>query len=234
MKISETNSGYWLGLAAAAGMGCIGNATAAEQEPLNFSRDIRPILSAKCFACHGPDSQDRDADYRMDTKEGAFADLGGYFAIVPGKPEQSEIIKRITSDDDEELMPPPKHKNPLSEEEIALLQRWIAEGAPYTGHWAFEPVVQPEPPQAGEAENPIDQFIAATHRKKGLGFSPPAAPETLLRRLHLDLTGTPPSPEEVDAFLADPETSYAAAIDKLINSEAFAERLTLDWLPRSD
>ena len=88
---------------------------------MNFSRDIRPILSAKCFACHGPDSQDRDADYRMDTREGAFADLGGYFAIVPGKPDQSEIIKRITTDDEEEIMPPPKHKNPLSEEEIALL-----------------------------------------------------------------------------------------------------------------
>lgn len=202
----------------------------AEPEPLNFSRDIRPILSAKCFACHGPDSQDRDADYRMDTKEGAFADLGGYFAIVPGKPEQSAIIDRITTDDEEELMPPPKHKNPLSDEEIALLKRWIAEGAPYTGHWAFEPVKRPEPPQAGESDNPIDRFIAARLQKKGLGFSQSAAPETLLRRLHLDLTGTPPSLEDVDAFLADPEAGYAAAIDKLMNSDAFAERLTLDWL----
>ncbi|MGB1874188.1 MAG: DUF1549 domain-containing protein, partial [Akkermansiaceae bacterium] len=225
MKFLVKLTGYCLLLAAVAGV----KAT-AEPEPLNFSRDIRPILSAKCFACHGPDSQDRDADYRMDTKEGAFADLGGYHAIVPGDPENSEIIKRIISDDEDKLMPPPKHKNPLSEEEIALLKRWIAEGAPYTGHWAFESVVRPELPAVAEAENPIDQFIAASHRKKGLGFSPPAAPETLLRRLHLDLTGTPPSLEEVDAFLADPETAYAAAIDKLINSEAFAERLTLDWL----
>ena len=103
-------------------------------------------------------------------------------------------------------------------------------GAPYTGHWAYEPVVQPEPPQAGESDHPIDRFIAARLQKKGMGFSEPAAPETLLRRLHLDLTGTPPSLEEVDAFLADPEAGYMATIEKLMKSDAFAERLTLDWL----
>ena len=130
MRISGSYRAYCLTLAATAGIagtGFIGGSRAAEQEPLNFSRDIRPILSAKCFACHGPDSQDRDADYRMDTKEGAFADLGGYHAIIPGDPENSEIIKRVISDDEDKLMPPPKHKKPITPEEIALLKRWIAE-----------------------------------------------------------------------------------------------------------
>ncbi|MDB4459201.1 DUF1553 domain-containing protein [bacterium] len=99
-------------------------AFAGEPEPLNFSRDIRPILSAKCFACHGPDSQDRDADYRLDTREGAFADLGGYAAIVPGQPDKSELIARITSHDEDDLMPPPEQKDPLSTKEIQLLTRW--------------------------------------------------------------------------------------------------------------
>ena len=236
MRISGSYRAYCLILAATASIGCIGlidTSRAAEAEPLNFSRDIRPILSAKCFACHGPDSQDRDADYRMDTKEGAFADLGGYHAIIPGDPENSEIIKRVISDDEDKLMPPPKHKKPITPEEIALLKRWIAEGAPYTGHWAYEPVKRPELPKdaaiAG-SDHPIDQFIATRLQKKGMGFSPPASPETLVRRLHLDLTGTPPSLEEVDAFVADPETGYNATIDRLLGSDAFAERLTLDWL----
>ena len=236
MRISGSYRAYCLILAATAsigGIGLIGSSQAAEAEPLNFSRDIRPILSAKCFACHGPDSQDRDADYRMDTKEGAFADLGGYFAIVPGDPENSEIIKRVISDDEDKLMPPPKHKKPIKPEEIALLKRWIAEGAPYTGHWAYEPVKRPELPKEAAlsgSDHPIDQFIATRLQKKGMGFSPPASPETLVRRLHLDLTGTPPSLEEVDAFVANPEAAYAATIDRLLATDAFAERLTLDWL----
>ena len=236
MRISGSYRAYCLILAATASIGCIGlidTSRAAEAEPLNFSRDIRPILSAKCFACHGPDSQDRDADYRMDTKEGAFADLGGYHAIIPGDPENSEIIKRVISDDEDKLMPPPKHKKPITPEEIALLKRWIAEGAPYTGHWAYEPVKRPELPKDAAlsgSDHPIDQFIATRLQKKGMGFSPPASPETLVRRLHLDLTGTPPSLEEVDAFVADPETSYTTTIDRLLGSDAFAERLTLDWL----
>ena len=138
---------------------CLTFTCAQSNEPLNFNRDIRPILSAKCFACHGPDSQDRDADYRLDTKEGAFADLGGYAAIEPGKPDESELIYRITTDDEDDLMPPPKHKKPLTEEEIALLERWIEEGAPYSGHWAFEPVKRPQLPETdSETKHAIDQF----------------------------------------------------------------------------
>ena len=205
--------------------------TAAEPEPLNFNRDIRPILSAKCFSCHGPDSKDRDADYRLDTEEGAFADLGGYAGIVPGKPEESEVIYRITAEDDSDLMPPPKHKNPLSEAEIALLKRWIEEGAPFAGHWAFEPVVRPELPTVeAETLNEIDHFIAARLEREGLTFYSKASPETLVRRLHLDLTGLPPTAADVDRFLKHPETEFEATIDRLMESPHFAERLALDWL----
>jgi hypothetical protein len=206
-------------------------AFAGDPEPLNFNRDIRPILSAKCFACHGPDSQDRDADYRLDTKAGAFADLGGYAAIVPGKPDKSELIARITNEDEDELMPPTEQKNPLSAEEIKLLTRWIAEGAPFSGHWAFELVARPVPPMVkAKTVNPIDRFIASRQEREGLSFSPEAAPETLLRRLHLDLTGLPPTPAEVDAFLADPEEGWDSTIDRLMKSAYFAERLAQDWL----
>ncbi len=200
-------------------------------EPLNFNRDIRPILSSKCFSCHGPDGQDRDADYRLDTKEGAFADLGGYAAIVPGNPDESELIYRITTDDASELMPPPKHKNPLTEEEKKLLNRWIEEGAAFAGHWAYEPIARPELPQVeAGSEHAIDHFIGATLHKEQLAFSPEASPETLIRRLHLDLTGLPPTPEEVAAFTADPEGSYESTIDRLMASPHFAERLALEWL----
>ncbi len=201
------------------------------EETLNFNRDVRPILSAKCFACHGPDGQDRDADYRLDTEDGAFADLGGYAAIVPGKPEESELFHRITSDDEDDLMPPPKHKNPLTPEEVTTLTRWIEEGAPYAGHWAFQPVQRPEPPEvAVQTANPIDQFIAARLEKESLGFSPEAPPETLVRRLHLDLTGLPPTPAQIDSFLRDPEKEFAATVDRLMESPQFAERLALEWL----
>jgi hypothetical protein len=200
-----------------------------QAEPLNFNRDIRPILSAKCFACHGPDSQDRAAKFRLDTKEGAFADLGGYAAIVPRKPDESELVTRITSTDPDELMPPPEQKNPLTAKEIGLLKRWIKEGAPFSGHWAFEPVTRPTPPATGTQQvNVIDRFIEARLQREGLPLSPAAAPATLLRRVYLDLTGLPPTLAEVDAFLRNP--NLEAAIDRLMKTPQFAERLAQDWL----
>jgi len=206
-------------------------ATSHADEPLNFSRDIRPILSNKCFACHGPDSQNRDADFHLDTAEGAFADLGGYAGIVPGKPDDSELVNRITNEDDDLRMPPVKHKNPLTEKEIELLKRWIAEGAPYAGHWAFQPVQRPEPPKTALTKTTvIDQFIASRLEAKGLKFSPEAAPETLVRRLYLDLTGLPPTLAEVDAFVKNPEAEFEPTIDRLMASPAFAERLAMEWL----
>lgn len=206
-------------------------AVAAEPEPLNFSRDIRPILSAKCFACHGPDAQERAADFRIDTMEGALSDLGGYAGIVPGEPDESEVVLRITNDDPDMLMPPVDHKNPLTSEEIQLLSRWIAEGAPYAGHWAFEPVRRPEPPVTDESfDSPIDRLIVDTLHRKGLELSPPATAETLIRRLFLDLTGLPPTLDQVDEFVEDPDGQYEATIDRLMNSPAFNERLASDWL----
>ena len=208
-----------------------GSLSIAKEAPLNFNRDIRPILSAKCFSCHGPDNQERDADYRLDTKEGAFADLGGHYGIVPGKPEESEVVYRITTDDLDDRMPPPKHKNPLTQEEKSLLVRWIKEGAPYAGHWAFAPVQRPTPPVVQtETSNPIDHFVADRLIDEGLTFSPEAAPETLIRRLYLDLTGLPPDVKTVDAFLKDPEGQYLPTIDKLMQTPQFAERLAMEWL----
>lgn len=194
-----------------------------QAEPLNFSRDIRPILSAKCFACHGPDSKERAAKFRLDTKDGAYA------AIVPGKPNESELVTRITSTDEDELMPPPEQKNPLTAKEIGLLKRWIEEGAPFSGHWAFEEVQKPTPPKVKtQTVNAIDRFVATRLQGEGLSFSPAAAPETLLRRVHIDLTGLPPTLAEVDAFLKNP--NLEAAIDRLMKTPQFAERLAQDWL----
>lgn len=194
-------------------------------EPLDFNRDIRPILSAKCFSCHGPDDHDRDADLRLDTEEGA------YTMIVPGKPEDSELVYRITCDDDTEIMPPPKAKNPLSKKEIELLQRWVKEGAPYAGHWAFEPVKRPNIPKVKSATtHAIDHFIARRLEKLGYEFSPEAKPETLVRRLYLDLTGLPPATKELDAYLHAPDSNYEKTVDQLLESSHFAERLALEWL----
>jgi hypothetical protein len=201
-----------------------------DSQPLNFNRDIRPILSGKCFACHGPDSQNRDSDYRLDTSEGAFADLGGYAGIVPGKPEASELVLRITSDDPELRMPPGEHKNPLTQKEIDLLTRWITEGAAFSGHWAFKAVVRPQPPATAAEAKPIDQFIAAGLAEKKLTFAPEASPETLARRMYLDLTGLAPTIAELDAFLQAPDDRFEETIDRLMASPQFAERLAMDWL----
>ena len=205
-------------------------AIAETRQPLNFNRDIRPILSNKCFACHGPDSQNRDAGYRLDTSEGAFADLGGYAGIVPGEPDASELVLRITNDDVDMRMPPQEHKNPLTDEEIDLLTRWIEDGAEFTGHWAFEPIQRPEPPATMTTTGVIDRFIAAQLEQSDLGFSPEASPETLVRRLYLDLTGLPPTLAQVDAFLKNPELEYETTIDHLMDSPQFAERMAMEWL----
>lgn len=207
------------------------SATAETPRPLDFNRDIRPILSSKCFACHGPDSQNRDAGFRLDTSEGAFADLGGYAGIVPGDSDASELVLRITHEDEDMRMPPLSHKNPLTEAEIKLLIKWIDEGAEFSGHWAFEPVKRPEaPPAHTSTAGAIDQFVAAELAKNGLEFSPQAAPETLIRRLHLDLTGLPPTLAEVDAFLQNPDQQLESTIDRLMDSPQFAERLATEWL----
>ncbi len=172
---------------------------------IGFNDQIRPILSNSCFYCHGPDEKHREADLRLDTAEGARADLGGYAAIVPGHPEQSALIERITTHEKDDVMPPPKSKKALlSKEEIALLTQWIAQGAEYEGHWAFRPLNRDPLIELHEAplvRNPIDAFILAPLQKAGIAPSPEADRATLIRRASLDLTGLLPSPEEVTALI---------------------------------
>ena len=157
--------------------------------PLSFNRDIRPILSDNCFACHGLDEEAREAKLRLDTPEGAFRKKKrGMSAIVPGKPEESEAWLRIISDDEDEMMPPPDSHKSLDDEEKAIIKRWIEEGAPYQNHWSFESPVMPKIP-AGEGGE-IDRFVKAALKKEGLEFSKEADRETLIRRVSFALTGT--------------------------------------------
>ena len=210
----------------------------AGPEKITFNEHIRPLLSNTCFQCHGPDEKKRDADLRLDTPEGATRDLGGYSAIVPGNPEKSVLLERIASHDKEEVMPPPKSKKPpLAPGDVALLRRWIAEGAKYSGHWAFEPLSTEPPPEVTPASwtrNGVDRFIL--NRLQSLRVAPsPEAPKTvLLRRLSLDLTGIPPSPEETAAFLADPlPDAYERAVERLLASPHYGERWGRHWLDQA-
>ena len=190
---------------------------------VDFNRDIRPLLSDKCYKCHGPDEGSRKAKLRLDRREDALA------AITPGKPEESELYLRVIHDDPDERMPPKKTHKVVSSKEAELLKAWIAEGAEYAGHWAFEPVQKPElPPAADWAKNEIDRFILARLEREG--FSPSAAADsrTLLRRVTLDLTGLPPTPEEQAAFQKNPD--IAAKIDELMKSPRYGEHMAWRWL----
>ena len=209
-------------------------ALSREEAPVSFRNQVRPILSDKCFACHGPDENTRDADLRLDTQEGAFADLGGYAAIVPGDLEKSELIARIFTDDPDDLMPPAKAHKPLPPEEREILKRWIAEGAPWDSHWSYtelERPAEPEVEQTAFVRNGIDPFIVAAQEKRGLSHGPEADAVTLARRLHLDLTGLPPTPEQVESFVRnDSETAYEERVEELLASGHFGERLAIFWL----
>lgn len=197
---------------------------------LKFNQDIRPILSDKCFHCHGPDSKKREADMRLDVREAAIKDK----AIVPGKPEESEIIARILTEESDDLMPPVKSKlGTLTKEEIATLKRWIAEGAEYEDHWAFIPVREVPVPEvtAPDLRNPIDHLVANRLAERQLKMQPEASRETLIRRLAFDLTGLPPTPAEVEAFLKDSDPgAYEKTVDRLLQSERYGERMAVDWL----
>ena len=199
------------------------------EEKLGFNSDVRPVLSDHCFACHGFDGNAREADLRLDTAEGAFAERENGPAIVPGDPDKSLIWQRIISDDPDEVMPPHDHFLTLDEEEKALLKQWIEEGAKYEKHWTFAEVQAPT--LTGEKDHPIDELILRRLKKEDLSLSPEADPRTLIRRLSLDLRGLPPTPEEVKTFLAD--TSPAAwgnLVDRFIADPAFGERFAWPWL----
>jgi hypothetical protein len=205
---------------------------AADQ--INFSRDILPILSDNCYQCHGPDEQARKAKLRFDTKEGAFRVKEGKAVIVPGKSAESELIRRITSSDPEEVMPPPKSNRKLSSKQIELLRSWVEQGAAWSQHWAFEKPLRPKLPLTKNkawAHNEIDAFVLARLEKEGLKPAPVANKETLIRRLTFDLNGLPPTPKELDAFLADksPE-ACEKLVDRLLASPRYGERMAADWL----
>ena len=198
--------------------------------PLDFNRDIRPILSETCFYCHGQDGNKREADLRLDDREAAIH--AG--AIVPGDPGASVLLERIHSTDADVVMPPPNSNRRLSDDQKKLLDRWIKEGAVYTPHWAFVPPVRPQPPEpkhAAWALTDIDRFVLAKLEQVGMKPSPEADRATLIRRLHADLVGLPPTPEEVDAFVADPDPqAYEKLVDRLLASPHYGERMALSWL----
>ena len=194
-----------------------------------FSRDVLPILSDKCIYCHGPDANHRKADLRLDVEEAAKAPhKGGRAAIVPGDAGASLAMERLLSADPDEKMPPPDSHKEVTAAQIDVLRRWIEAGAKWGRHWAFEPVVRPVPPAEG---HPVDAFVAASHREQGLDFSPEAEKATLIRRVTLDLTGLPPTPEEVAAFSSDGSPgAYERLVDRLLASPRFGERMAWDWM----
>ncbi len=211
----------------------------ARGAPLDYNRDIQPILSENCYHCHGPDAAERKADLRLDDEKAAKAPLAGTLPILPGNSHDSTIIQRIFSTDPDEVMPTPKSNRRLTEAQKHKLKQWIDEGAKWGKHWAFERVERPVKPVPNLAaptpsQNPIDAFVRAKLTEKGLKPSPKAAPETLVRRLHLDLTGLPPSPDEVRAFVtafkSDPHSAVAQKVTRLLASPAYGERWAWDWM----
>ena len=201
---------------------------------IDYNRDIRPILSENCYACHGPDPKARKADLRLDLKEDAFRDRSGFSVIVAGDPASSELLERIATDDPDAVMPPPESGKALSKDQVELVRKWIAQGAPWDGHWAYIPPEHVAPPEVEDAtwpRNAIDRFVLNRIEKEGLSPSPEADKATLIRRLSLDLTGLPPTPAEVDAFLADTgPAAYEKVVDRLLASPHYGERMAQDWL----
>jgi hypothetical protein len=202
----------------------------ARAEKVNFNRDVRPILSDTCFHCHGFDEKERKGGLRLDIREAALKGGESGPAFVPGKPDESELVKRLLlPHDDEDLMPPKKLKKPLKPDQIATLKKWIAEGAEYQGHWAF---IKPERPAVpADSANPIDAFVLKKIKENGLKPSPEADRATLIRRLSLDLTGVPPTPEETAAFVADAApNAYEKVVDRLLASPRYGEKMAHQWM----
>jgi hypothetical protein len=208
------------------------------EPPVDFNREIRPLLAKKCFACHGPDDEHREAGLRLDTREGATADLdSGSRAIVVGKSATSELVRRIRSVDDGERMPPAESGITLTESQMALLARWIDEGASYAPHWAMVKPTRPELPivkNANWSEHPIDRFVLARLEAAGLAPASRADRYALIRRVSLDLRGLPPSPAEVEQFVADGEPqAYERLVDRILADSAFGERWARMWLDQA-
>lgn len=203
---------------------------AEDGPPVSYNFQVRPILAEHCFKCHGADEKQRKAKLRLDIRESAIAKK----AVVPGKAEGSELVKRLLSRDEEEIMPPPKEHRPVSAEKLAILRRWIDQGGNYERHWAFVPPSKPKvPPVAhpGRIENEIDAFVQARLEREGLAPAPLATKQAWLRRVTLDLTGLPLTVEEAEAFGSDASPAgFTKVLDRLLASPAFGEHLATDWL----
>ena len=197
------------------------------RKPVSYGRDVRPILAENCFFCHGQDPNQRKGDVRLDTLEGQQAEG----LIVPGKPDESELIQRIFSSEKSKVMPPPKSNRHLSPEQRVVLKQWVAEGAKFEGHWSFQKPVRSTVPTVAGIANPIDAFLRGKLTDKGLSPSPEADKFTLLRRVTFDLTGLPPTPDEADAFVKDTSpNAYAKVVDRLMANPHYGERMALPWL----
>ena len=222
--------GYWLLLGLAPG-----SLADSISQAVEFNRDIRPILSDKCFTCHGPDPSQRMSKLRLDTEAGAFADLGERFAIVPGEPARSEMYRRISSSEPAVRMPPAFSGRTLTPQQIDLIRRWIEQGAKWQAqHWSFIPPRTPALPRVHNRSwprNSIDFFVLERLEREGLSPSGEADKATLIRRVSLDLTGLPPTPAEIDAFLQDPSpNAYEKVVDRLLDSPRYGERMAAQWL----
>ncbi len=206
----------------------------APPHPVDFNRDIRPILSDTCFTCHGPDAGQRQADLRLDTQDGLFADRGDYRIVVPGDTSKSKLFERISAANEALRMPLPQSGKKLTQNQIELIREWIAQGAKWAKHWAFIPPVRPPLPAVKKqrwARNQIDQFVLARLDNEGLEPAHEAEKSTLIRRVALDVTGLPPTPAEVSAFLADAvPDAYEKVVDRLLASPRYGERMAAEWL----
>jgi hypothetical protein len=212
--------------------GCLGSF--GQTAPIEFNRDIRPILSDKCFTCHGPDERQRKSKLRLDTEAGAKADLGGRFAIVPGDPAKSELVRRVSAGDAARRMPPPYAPSTLTEAEIERLTQWISQGAKWQSHWSLVPPRRSDLPKVQDARwprNAIDHFVLEQLEREGMKPSLEADRRTLIRRVSLDLTGLPPTPAEVDAYVRnDSPEAYEKLVDRLLASPRYGERMAIRWL----
>ncbi len=210
-------------------------ASGAVQDPdIEFNRDIRPLLSDNCFACHGPDAGQRQADLRLDLGSENADELIEREIIVPGDPHRSELIRRVLSDDPDDVMPPADHRKRLTNDQKEMLRLWVQQGAEFQPHWAWRPIETPQPPEV-QAEhwviNDIDRFVLSELERRRIQPSAPADRRTLLRRLYLDLVGLPPTPEQIDAFVQDDsEDAYEKIVDQLLKSPHFGERMAIMWL----
>jgi cytochrome c553 len=214
---------------------CVTAAHAAE--PVDFSRDVLPILSANCFACHGRDEGSREGNLRLDVRGDAVRERNGLAAIAPGRPAASELIARIVSKHEDERMPPADKGRALTTTEIETLRTWIAQGADYADHWAFRPLQRPAIPSVADAswsQSPVDRFVLARLEKANLSPAPRAAAETLIRRASLDLIGLPPAADEIEQFTADsardPAAAFSQLVDRLLASPHYGERWGRHWL----